>query len=120
MVSVWAGVEKPELPDFMERVRALIAAGEVRISEHGYDELAEDDLTVTEVLAGLQEAIVVEQYPDYPKGPCVLVLQRDRQGQPIHVVWGIPAGRDKPAVLVTAYRPDLERWDKTCTQRRPR
>ena len=29
-----------------------------------------------------------------------------RAGEPIHVVWGIPKGHDKPVVLVTAYRPD--------------
>jgi len=54
---------------FLERVRDLIRAGDVRISEHGYDELAEDDLTAREVLAGIQGAEVVEEYPDYPKGP---------------------------------------------------
>lgn len=39
-------------------------------------------------------------------------------GMPIHVVWGIPKGCDKPAVLVTAYRPDPGRWDETFTKRK--
>jgi hypothetical protein len=33
------------LSEFLERVRALIRAGDVQISEHGYDELAEDGLS---------------------------------------------------------------------------
>ena len=103
---------------FVERVRSLIRAGEVRISEHGYDELAGDGLTAKEALNGIQEAVIVEEYPNYPKGPCVLLLQKDRSGAPIHVVWGIPMGHDKPVVLVTAYRPDPERWDQTFTRRR--
>jgi hypothetical protein len=70
------------------------------------------------VLAGVQEAEVIEEYLNYPKGPCVLVLQKSRMGEPIHVVWGIPKGHEKPVVLVTAYRPHLERWDKTFTRRR--
>ena len=106
------------MSDFIERVRDLLRAGDVRISEHGYDELAEDGLTAREVLGSIQEAVVVEEYLNYAKGPCVLLLQKDRAGEPIHVVWGIPKGHDKPVVLVTAYRPDPGRWDKTFTGRR--
>lgn len=93
-------------------------AGDVRISEHGYDELAEDGLTAREVLNGIPEAVVIEEYPNYPKGPCALFLQKDRTSAPIHVVWGIPKDHDKPLVLVTAYRPDPMRWDQTFTRRR--
>ena len=63
------------MSEFVEKVRALVIAGEVRISEHGYDELAEDSLTAREVLCGIVGAAVVEEYPNYPKGPCVLLLQ---------------------------------------------
>ena len=106
------------MSEFFERVRDLIRAGDVRISEHGYDRLAEDGLRAREAVAGVQEAVVVEEYLNYPKGPCILLLQRDRTGEPIHVVWGIPKGYDKPVVLVTAYRPDPERWDETFMRRR--
>ena len=103
-----------------ERVLELIARRSVRVSDHGYDELAADGILVREVLAGAERAQVLEDYPDYPKGPCVLVLQRDEDGKPIHVVWGIPKGQDAPAVLVTGYRPDPERWRDDFQSRRDR
>lgn len=103
--------------DTLERIKRLVSSGEVRISEHGYDELAADGLLAREVIGGLRNASVVEDYPDYPKGPSVLVLQVDSEGEPVHAVWGIPKGEDKPAVLVTAYRPDPQKWTEDFKQR---
>jgi uncharacterized protein DUF4258 len=83
---------------------------EVQISDHGYDELANDGLFIQDILAAVIDAVVIEDYPDYHKGPCVLVRQHDEAGNAIHVVWGIAAKTATPAVLVTAYRPDPDRW----------
>ena len=102
----------------LEQVRALVARGEVRVSLHGYEELAADGVHMHDIIDGLDTAVVVEDYPNYPKGPCVLVLEQDRASQPIHVVWGIPAGQHSPAVVVTAYRPDPTTWDETWQRRR--
>ena len=101
-----------------EKVQALAVRGEVRVSLHGYEELAADQVRVRDIIDGVATAVVVEDYPDYAKGPCVLVLQQDGANQPIHVVWGIPVGQDTPAVVVTAYRPDPQRWDETWRRRR--
>jgi len=91
-------------------ILGLVARQEVLISDHGYDELAADGILVKDILEGAREGAVVEEYPAYHKGPCVLVLQKDHEGKPIHVVWGIPSQADSPAVVVTAYRPDPSRW----------
>ena len=100
-----------------QQFAALITAGDVRISEHVYDSLADDGLTVNELLTGVSSAVVIEEYPEYPKGAAVLVLQRAVDGSPVHAVWGVPRGYNRPAVLVTAYRPDPSIWDETFTGR---
>jgi Domain of unknown function (DUF4258) len=65
--------------DTFNAVRALVTEGKVHISEHGYDELAADNIDC---------GLVVEDYPQSAKGPSVLVLQTDALGRPIHVLWG--------------------------------
>jgi len=96
--------------EIFPRILGLVARQEVMISDHGYNELSADGILVADILEGVSEGAVVEEYATYHKGPCVLVLQKDNEGKPIHVVWGIPSQADSPAVVVTAYRPDPSRW----------
>ena len=43
-----------------ERMLALVDQKDVKISEHGYEELAEDVIHVKDLLARISEAIVIE------------------------------------------------------------
>jgi hypothetical protein len=97
----------------LTRIKQLAVSDDVRISDHGYDELANDGLTAREIVSGVENGILIEDYPEYPKGASVLVLQTDKGVQPVHVVWGIPKAHERPAVLVTAYRPDPDRWNES-------
>ena len=100
-----------------EQIKMLVQKKDILISSHGYDELAEDDIMLQDVIGSLQDALVIEDYPDFGKGPCVLLLQYDHQESPIHTVWGISQGTQRPAVLITAYRPDPKRWSSDFTRR---
>jgi len=101
-----------------EAIKKLITDKKIVISSHGYDELVEDHILVKDVLYDIAHAVVIEDYPDFGKGPCCLVLQKDLKDNFIHVVWGISKNTDGPAVLITAYRPDPERWSEDFTRRK--
>ncbi len=100
------------------KVQTLAALRSVRISDHGYDELDEDDILPTEVFFGVYGATVVEDYPEDERGSRVLVLQRDSANRPVHVVWAIPRTQQTVAVVVTAYRPDPALWSSDFIKRR--
>ncbi len=105
------------ISDTFENIKILIEKKEIIISNHGYDELAEDDIFVKDIISSIDEAKVIEDYPKFGKGPCVLLLQFDRDNKPIHTVWGISHGTQTPAVLITAYRPDSKKWSKDFMRR---
>jgi hypothetical protein len=53
----------------LQIIQRLIAAGDVRISEHGYDELANDGILTRDILNGVSMAALVEDYPEFGKRP---------------------------------------------------
>ena len=102
----------------LQRIIVLASRQEIKISDHGYDELANDGIFVRDIVASLPDAQLLEDYPDYHKGACVLVLQKDRNKKSVHAVWGIPKGETTPAVLITAYRPDPSKWSNDFRRRK--
>lgn len=72
-----------------------------------------------DLLSGVADGCVIEDYPDYHLGPAILVLQTDKAGWPLHVVWGIEKDTEAPAVVVTAYYPDPSEWSPDFRSRKP-
>jgi hypothetical protein len=105
------------MSETLRRVQTLVLAGDYRVSHHGFRELAADDILVEDAIAGIENAVIVEDYPDNRMEPSVLIFQRDGSGRPIHVMWGVPKIAGRPAILVTAYRPAPERWSADFTRR---
>ena len=92
-----------------ERVRLLVGRGDWQASVHGLQSLVDDSVVTADVVDAIDTGVVVEDYPSYYAGPSVLVLLADRDG-PVHILWGLKAGTDRPAVIITAYRPDPKNW----------
>lgn len=96
--------------DTLAAILAMVARGNYRVSDHAYEEMVKDDIMPSQIVSGLEFALVVEDYPDANRGPSVLVLCSDGNKRPLHAVWGIPKQRPDIAVLITAYRPDPDVW----------
>jgi len=65
-----------------ELILGLVERKNVMISDHGYDELAEDGILVRDIVASVAKAVVVEDYPEYPKGPVCSGVAERYTGQP--------------------------------------
>jgi hypothetical protein len=62
------------MSEILSRVQALVSPGVYRVSRHGFRELAADDILVEAIVASIEDALVVEDYPESRKEPSVLLL----------------------------------------------
>jgi hypothetical protein len=97
------------MSDIFANVCALVLQDDWRTSDHALQRLDEYDIMASDLADAIDRGVVIEDYPSYHAGPCVLVLQADRRGT-VHALWGLEADTQRPAVLVTVYRPDRARW----------
>jgi len=52
-----------------ERILILLKRRDVIVSNHGYNEFAEDNISIKDIITGISDALVIENYPDYLKDP---------------------------------------------------
>lgn len=93
----------------LERLRALIKASRYRVTLHAEQERDADQILTSEIEEAFthHKSVVLEDYPDDPRGHSALVLGFTKMMEPLHGVWSI---HEKTAILVTIYRPDPRLW----------
>src|SRR5262249_21147507 len=111
---------KNTMSDTLNRGQAPVALGQAPNSAHGHCEASARGIFVEGGNVGGNAGDGVGEDAHSVRGPCVLVLQKDADDRPVHVVWGIPQNRREPAVVVTAYRPDPARWSNDFLRRKTR
>lgn len=102
-----------------DSIRQFAAARNVVISQHAASRIRKRGILLAEIIGGAAFGEVIEDYPDFHKGPALLMLQHDGSGAAFHVVWGIEAGTTEPAVVITAYWLDPSQWTDDFRTRRP-
>lgn len=101
----------------LEAVKASILLKRVRVSQHALQELEADELYLEEILDCASEGELIEDYPEDRRGASCLVRVKVGETVLVHTVWGYDPGSGL-AVLITAYKPDPEKWDPSFTTRR--
>ena len=87
----------------------LIKAGRYRVTLHAEQERDADQILTSEIEEAFTdlESVILEDYPNDPRGHSALVLGFTKMMEPLHGVCSI---HEKIAILVTIYRPDPRLW----------
>ncbi len=101
----------------LQDIIAAIRSDHFRITDHADEEAAADEVTLDEILFSVEHGEIIEDYPTHRPYPSCLIFGRSQREEPLHSVWAYNEANGW-AVLITAYRPDPDRW-VDFRQRRP-
>ena len=86
-----------------------IRANRVRVTDHADEEARADSLHLDEIIFSVLQGEIIEEYESDRPYPSCLILGQTHSGVAVHSVWAYNI-ENGWAVLITAYRPDPERW----------
>lgn len=90
----------------INELRAICAKKAIRPTRHALVRLFQRNISLADVEYTIENGEIIEQYPDDMPEPSCLVLSY--KPYPIHVVCSIV---EDEIWLVTAYRPDIDKWE---------
>ncbi len=93
----------------IEDIIESIKNDKIRITDHVDEEIHNDNLSFEEVFISVVNGEIIEKYPDDNPYPSCLIYGKNFKNEPIHSVWAYHK-RTKASVLITAYRPDPNKW----------
>ena len=94
----------------LARIQALVTLGKWQPTHHALRRLQQRDLLLADAVASLEHGEIVEDYPNDPRGPSLLLLSFTPNKLPLHTVWGIANIGEEIVSLVTVYVPDPSEW----------
>ena len=98
----------------LEQIRSQADIENIRITQHAQQEMAEEDITLDEVLEAIATGQILENYPKHRRGACCLLNGITKKGRPLHIV----CTTERPVlIIITVYEPKPPKWT-TPTQRR--
>ena len=98
----------------LKHIRAQADLENIRITQHAQQEMAEEGITLDEVLGAVAMGKILENYPEHRRGACCLLNGISKQNRPLHIVC---TTAQPVLIIITVYEPKLPKWI-TPTQRR--
>ena len=92
----------------VERIKTLAQSRLIKFTLHAHQEMQNDNVTIAELQTVLNDCHVLENYPEYERGPCCLVSGKGRDDRYLHVVCATTLPE---LVIITVYEPTLPYWE---------
>lgn len=80
----------------------------VKFTQHAHQEMRNDEVTIPELLSMLADCHILENYPEYERGPCCLVGGQGHNGRALHAVCTTTLPE---LVIITVYEPTKPYWE---------
>lgn len=95
--------------ELISKVKELVKIKGYRLTSHAETERDADSISIIELEEALlyNEAEIIEDYPNDPRGHSFLILGFTTQRQPIHALCSI---YEEILVIITTYRPNPDLW----------
>jgi len=96
-------------------IRSYVHKQRVDWTNHCLNRLNKRNITISDVKLGINNGKIIEYYyDDYPFSSC-LIIGTTIKNEIIHIVCGI---NENCVHMITAYRPDKDRWEDDMKTRR--
>lgn len=103
------------LHDLLVKVQAQARGGNLRVTQHAQQEMAEENIVLDDVLETISRGHILEDYAQHRRGSCCLLNGFTDAGRAIHVV----CTTSQPTlIIITVYEPKPPKWTSP-TERTP-
>ena len=70
-------------------IKSQAASGDYRVTQHAQQEMAEDEISLDDVLEAIRDGEILEHYPEHRRGACCLVLGPADEGPPLRYCYSL-------------------------------
>lgn len=99
----------------IDKIRKCIESHNVFLTRHCLNRMNQRDILISNVKLAINNGRIIEYYyEDYPYPSC-LIVGKDEYNKSIHIVVGI---NEDTIYIITAYYPDIDKWENNKENRR--